>query len=104
MKTEIDPKESSRSEAFRLWMTAPVPMVTLVKTMDVSRLLKVSRRSGVPYSTIRRFESSGEISFLSLVKIVSTVGEDEEITNLFAKRIPASIEEIIRENRQNRSF
>ena len=65
---------------------------------------KLSEDSGVPYSTIRRFESSGEISFLSLVKIVSTVGEDEEITNLFAKRIPASIEEIIRENRQNRSF
>ena len=65
---------------------------------------KLSKNSGVPDSTIRRFESSGEISFLSLVKIVSTVGEDEEITNLFAKRIPASIEEIIRENRQNRSF
>ena len=61
---------------------------------------KLSEDSGVPYSTIRRFESSGEISFLSLVKIVSTVGEDEEITNLFAKRIPASIEEIIRENRR----
>ena len=61
---------------------------------------KLSEWSGVPYSTIRRFESSGEISFLSLVKIVSTVGEDEEITNLFTKRIPASIEEIIRENRR----
>lgn len=61
---------------------------------------KLSEDSGVPYSTIRRFESSGEISFISLVKIVSTVGEDEEITNLFARRIPASIEEIIRENRR----
>ena len=61
---------------------------------------KLSGDSGVPYSTIRRFESSGEISFLSLVKIVSTVGEDEEITNMFARRIPVSIEEIIRENRR----
>ena len=67
------------------------------KKITIKRL---SENSGVPYSTIRRFESSGEISFLSLVKIVSTVGEDEEITNLFAKRIPASIEEIIRENRR----
>lgn len=77
------------------------------KTMRKAKKItikKLSENSGVPYSTIRRFESSGEISFLSLVKIVSTVGEDEEITNLFAKRIPASIEEIIRENRQNRSF
>ena len=61
---------------------------------------KLSENSGVPYSTIRRFESSGEISFLSLVKIVSTIGEDEEITNMFTQRIPASIEEIIRENRR----
>lgn len=68
-----------------------------VKKITIKEL---SERSGVPYSTIRRFESSGEISFLSLVKIVSTIGEDEEITNLFAKRIPASIEEIIRENRR----
>ena len=69
------------------------------KTKKIT-IKKLSENSGVPYSTIRRFESSGEISFLSLVKIVSTVGEDEEITNLFAKRIPASIEEIIRENRR----
>ena len=52
MKTEIDPKESNRSEAFRLWMTAPMPMVTLVNTMDVSRLLKVSRRSGIKFNTL----------------------------------------------------
>ena len=52
MKTEIGPKESNRSEAFRLWMTAPVPMVTLVKTMNVSRLLKVSRKSGMKFNTL----------------------------------------------------
>ena len=44
MKTEIDPRESNRSEAFRLWMTAPVPMVTLVKTQmdggDAARFLE----------------------------------------------------------------
>ena len=68
-----------------------------VKKITIKEL---SERSGVPYSTIRRFESSGEISFLSLVKIVSTIGEDEEIANLFTRRIPASIEEIIRENRR----
>ena len=64
------------------------------------KLKELSKNSGVPYSPIRRFESSGEISFLSLVKIVSTIGEDEEIANLFTRRIPASIEEIIRENRR----
>ncbi|MBO7127870.1 helix-turn-helix transcriptional regulator [bacterium] len=78
-----------------------VDAATRFKEMRKAKKIKLkdlSKNSGVPYSTIRRFESSGEISFLSLVKIVSTIGEDEEIANLFTRRIPASIEEIIREN------
>jgi Helix-turn-helix. len=80
-----------------------VDAATRFKDMRKAKKIKLkdlSKNSGVPYSTIRRFESSGEISFLSLVKIVSTIGEDEEIANLFTRRIPASIEEIIRENRR----
>lgn len=60
----------------------------------------LSQKSGVPYSTIRRFESTGEISFLSLVKITSTIGEDDQITKLFEQSVPASIEEVIRGNRR----
>ncbi len=80
-----------------------VDAATRFKEMRKAKKITIkdlSKNSGVPYSTIRRFESSGEISFLSLVKIVSTIGEDEEIANLFTRRIPASIEEIIRENRR----
>ena len=80
-----------------------VDAATRFKEMRKAKKIKLkdlSRNSGVPYSTIRRFESSGEISFLSLVKIVSTIGDDEEIANLFTRRIPASIKEIIRENRR----
>ena len=60
----------------------------------------LSTASGVPYSTIRRFEGTGEISFLSLVKLTSALGEDEEIRGMFANRMPASIEEVIRGNRK----
>ena len=60
----------------------------------------LSESSGVPYSTIRRFESTGEISFLSLVKMASALGEDQEITGLFAEPVPQSIEEVIRGNRR----
>ena len=31
---EINPEETTRAEAFRLWMDAPMPMVTLIKTVD----------------------------------------------------------------------
>lgn len=60
----------------------------------------LSEKSGVPYSTIRRFESTGEISFVSLVKITSAIGEDDEIERLFSDIIPKSIEEVIRGNRR----
>ena len=40
MKQEISPKETSRAQAFELWMSSPMPMVTIVKTLDVTRLRK----------------------------------------------------------------
>lgn len=40
MKQEINPKETSRAMAFELWMKSPMPMVTLTKTFDVTRLCK----------------------------------------------------------------
>ena len=41
---ELDPKQTRRAAAFELWMKAPMPMVTLVKTLDVTRLVRLSRR------------------------------------------------------------
>ena len=52
MKTEINPQESLRAEAFRLWMSSPMPMVTLTKTMDVSRLLRASRKKGMKFNAL----------------------------------------------------
>ena len=48
-------------------------------------LKEVSEKSGVPYSTLRRFESKGEISFLAFVKITSAIGEDRVISDLFTQ-------------------
>ena len=52
MKTEINPKETKRAYAFEMWLNAPMPMVTLVKTMNVSRLLKLSRKTGIKFNTL----------------------------------------------------
>ena len=52
MKREINPQESSRADAFRLWMTSPMPMVTLVKTLDVNRLMKISKRTGMKFTML----------------------------------------------------
>ena len=52
MKRKINPQESNRAEAFRMWMSSPMPMVTLVKTLDVSRLVKVSKKSGMKFTML----------------------------------------------------
>lgn len=52
MPKEINPEETSRAAAFKLWMTSPMPMVTLVKTLDVSHLVKTSRRRGLKFNML----------------------------------------------------
>ena len=52
MKTEINPIDAERAEAFEMWMTSPMPMVTLTKTFDVSKLLKASRKTGVKFNAL----------------------------------------------------
>ena len=47
MKKEINPRETSRAAAFELWMSSPMLMVTLTKTFDISRILKISRKRGM---------------------------------------------------------
>ena len=52
MKQQVNPEETKRAFAFEMWLNAPMPMVTLVKTMDVSRLARLSRKSGVKFNTL----------------------------------------------------
>ena len=52
MKQEINPKDTSRGQAFELWMKSPMPMVTLTKTFDVTRLRMVSRRRDIKFNLL----------------------------------------------------
>ena len=48
--------------------------------------------------SVKRFEQSGEISLLSLIKIAIALDISDQLECLFEDIPPASIEEIIREN------
>ena len=52
MKQEIDPRQTARADAFELWMKSPMPMVTLTKTFDVTRLRIVSRRRDIKFNLL----------------------------------------------------
>lgn len=52
MKREINPQETSRADAFSLWMSSPMPMVTLVKTFNVSKIVKYSKRHNMSFNML----------------------------------------------------
>ncbi len=70
---EIDPKTTSRAKAFELWMKAPMPMVTMTKTFDITRLCRLSRRKGVKlnmlmcYAVVKAASSFKEFYMLPVV-------------------------------------
>ncbi|WP_304633942.1 CatA-like O-acetyltransferase, family 2 [uncultured Muribaculum sp.] len=49
---EVNPDETTRAYAFRAWMKAPMPMVTLFKTLNVSPLVKYSRKKGLKFNML----------------------------------------------------
>lgn len=52
MAREIDARGTTRARAFELWMKAPNPMVTFIKTFDVTRLIRVSRKRGLKFNML----------------------------------------------------
>ena len=41
---EVQPKDTTRAMAYELWMKAPNPMVTFFKTLDITNLIRFSKR------------------------------------------------------------
>ena len=49
---EVDPKETTRAYAFEMWMKAPMPMVTVFKRLNVTRLAKISKNRGLKFNML----------------------------------------------------
>ena len=60
---------------------------------------KLSEMSGVSYGSIKRFESKGEISLNSLIKIAIVLDCADDLIHLFERKQYNSIEEIINEQK-----
>ena len=55
MAREINPKDTTRAAAYELWMGAPNPMVTFFKTLDVTNLIKISKRKHMKFNMLLDF-------------------------------------------------
>lgn len=55
MAREVNPKDTSRASAYELWMGAPNPMVTFFKTLDVTNLIKLSKKKHMKFNMLLDF-------------------------------------------------
>ena len=49
---EVNPKDTTRAYAFEMWMNAPMPMLTFFKTIDVTRLARISKRTRLKFNML----------------------------------------------------
>ena len=55
MAIEINPEDTTRAVAYELWMGAPNPMVTFFKTLDVTNLIKISKKKHMKFNMLLDF-------------------------------------------------
>ena len=65
MFTEINPDETSRAPAYALWMNAPNPMVTFFKTLDVTKLVRLSKKKRMKFNMLLNYCIGGAASEVS---------------------------------------
>jgi transcriptional regulator with XRE-family HTH domain len=61
---------------------------------------KLSEKSGVSLGSLKRFESTGDISLISLTKLAYALDLEDELETLFENVPFLSIEELINEENQ----
>lgn len=59
--------------------------------------MELSQKSNVSYGSIKRFETSGQISLISLTKLCVALDCADEIRSLFTRVEYGSIKEVLRE-------
>ncbi|HBK02723.1 MAG TPA: chloramphenicol acetyltransferase [Clostridiales bacterium] len=49
---EVDPSKTSRAQCFSLFTNAPMPMLTVFKTLDVTKAVKAAKKRGVKLNAL----------------------------------------------------
>ena len=89
----------------RLWETAEeldLKLAQRVRNIRKRRSIsqeKMASMSGVSYGSVKRFESTGQISLLSLTKVAMALDIADELRNIFSQVPYRDIKEVINETR-----
>ena len=81
--------------------TDEIIMDVATRFRKIRKIKKISQQelalmSNVSYGTIKRFESTGEISLHSLTKLCVALDITDDIKSLFVKKTFESIDEVIK--------
>jgi transcriptional regulator with XRE-family HTH domain len=85
--------------------TVPDIALSIAKRAQEARLSQnlsrktLSKMSGVAESSIKRFEMSGEISIISLLKIAKALGHINQFEETFTQQGVISIEQVLAKKR-----
>ena len=85
--------------------TIPDIALSIAKRVQEARLSQnlsrktLSKMSGVAESSIKRFEMSGEISIISLLKIAKALGHINQFEETFTQQGVISIEQVLAKKR-----
>lgn len=88
-----------------LWETAEEIDLALAKRARKIRKRRglsqeeLSKKCGVSFGSIKRFETTGKISLVSLTKIAMELDCVDDIKNMFTKVVYRNIQEVINENK-----
>ena len=88
------------------WETAEELDAALAKRFQAIRKRRglsqktLSERSGVSYGSLKRFESTGQISLIALTQLAIALNCGDELRNLFTDVAYESIEEVLREQKR----
>ena len=55
MPIEVNPNDTSRAAAFKLWINAPNPMVTFFKTLDVTNLVRITKKKHLKFNMLMNY-------------------------------------------------
>lgn len=88
-----------------VWETPSDIAVNLAKRIKSIRKRKkitqvqLAKRCNVSYGALKKFEQTGEISLISLIKIAMELNVSEEINGLFTSPVYMSIDEVLNDGK-----
>lgn len=55
----------------------------------------LASRSGVPFGTLKKFERKGQIAFVSFIRLVTALGDEAALENLFLEQKFETLDEVL---------